>query len=78
MADRRNEMKKHPMKVGGTGKTPQGKTVRTPKRGETSMPSRLRGPQKQTEGSTPKTSMPTAKRAGGAKARDNRLSKVAM
>ena len=27
MADRRNEMKKHPMKVGGTGKTPQGKTV---------------------------------------------------
>jgi hypothetical protein len=71
-------MRKHPMKVGGTGKTPQGKTVRTPKRGQSSMPKGLTSSLRQTEGYTPSTSLPTDKRAGGAKAREKRLMKQAV
>lgn len=71
-------MKKHPMKVGGTGKKPEGKHMHTPKRGKTHMPKGLMGHLKQTEGHTPASSMPTMKRAGSAKAREKRLMKEAM
>jgi hypothetical protein len=83
-------MKKHlvgkvkgsPMKVHGTGKalSSEGKKMAAPKHSSSSKPRHLAGPQKQAEGYTPKTSMPTHKRAGGkvAMARDKRLMKQAV
>lgn len=41
-------------------------------------PKFLKGKQKQTEGFTPRNAMPAGKKAGSAKAREKRLSKVAM
>lgn len=38
----------------------------------------FKGKQKQAEGFTPRNAMPAGKKAGGAKAREKRLGKVAM
>jgi len=43
-----------------------------------SKPKGLKGIFKQTEGSTPKSAMPAAKRAGSSKAREKRLMKEKM